>query len=167
MNLLKIQKTFVVQDYMAFNFKPITQVITQSFDLKMRSVLTCGEIMHPYKKGTGYKTQTILWDTGSTHSLLDEGVIKKLDLKPIGGTSKTKAVGGTIHTFSYYIDLKLNNDFLLYYRRVAGHSIKKDLGVDFIIGMDIIRQGDLQITTSKKKENKIFTFSMESIDRNN
>ena len=163
---MKSQKSFVAQDYMAFNFKPTTKVITKSFDLKISEILTCGEIIHPHKN-IFYKAHKILWDTGATHSLLDKGIIKELDLKPIGGVSKTKAVGGTIHTFSYYIDLKLSNDFLLHYRRVEGHSIKKDLGVDFVIGMDIIKQGDLKITTSKTKENKIFTFSMEFIDRNN
>ena len=145
---------------MAFNLKPITKVITKSFDLKVRSVVTCGEIRHPYKKGTGYKTKTILWDTGSTHSFLDEGVIKKLALKPIGSVSQTKALGGMIRTFSYYIYLKLSNDFMLYDRPVSGSSIKKNLRVDFIIGMDIIRKGDFKITTNEKKENKIFTFSM-------
>ena len=149
------------------NLKSITQVITQSFDLKMRSVLTCGEIMHPYKKGTVYKTQKILWDTGATHSLLDEGVIKKLDLKPIGGASQTKAMGGTIRTCSYHIDIKLSHNFLPLYRLVLGSSIKESIEVDFVIGMDIIRQGDFKITTNKKEENKVFTFSMERIDRNN
>ena len=93
---------------MAFNLKPVTKVISKSFDLKLKNIQTCGKIIHPHK-GSVYKTQKILWDTGATHSCLDMGIIKELDLKPIGGSgSKSKAFGGTFKNMEKYKDPRKN-----------------------------------------------------------
>lgn len=54
----------------------------------------------------------------------------------------------------------MSNKIPLYYRIVSGFSISDALGVDLLIGMDIIRQGDFKIITNKKG-NKIFTFSTD------
>ena len=54
----------------------------------------------------------------------------------------------------------------LYYRSVSGLSMSDSLGVDLLIGMDIIRQGDFKIITGKK-ENKIFTFSIDVYKKSN
>ena len=145
-----------------YKLKSTTKVITKSFDPMLSSIETCGHIINPKKKKVFYETKKILWDTGATHSCLDINIIKRLKLERIGIGSgiPSKTAGGIVDTYSYYVDINLSNKIPFYYRIVSGFSIRDALGVDLLIGMDIIRQGDFKIITNKKG-NKIFTFSTD------
>ncbi|MDE0092826.1 MAG: aspartyl protease family protein [Oligoflexia bacterium] len=148
-----------------YKLKPTTTVITKSFDLRVSSIETCGRIINPNKK-IFHETKKILWDTGATHSCLDIKVIEKLGLERIGIGIPSKTAGGIVSTYSYYVDINLSNKMPLYYRIVSGLSMSESLGVDFLIGMDIIRQGDFKIITGQK-QNKIFTFSFDVYKKSN
>ena len=148
-----------------YKLKPTTTVITKSFDHRVSSIKTCGHIINPKKK-IFYETKKILWDTGATHSCLDIKIIERLGLERIGIGVPSRTAGGIVNTYSYYVDINLSNKMPLYYRSVSGLSMSDSLGVDLLIGMDIIRQGDFKIITGKK-ENKIFTFSIDVYERRN
>ena len=151
-----------------YKLKPTTKVITKSFDLMVNSIETCGHIINPEKNKVFHKTKKILWDTGATHSCLDTNIIKKLNLERIGigGEIPSKTAGGRVDSYSYYVDINLSNKIPLSYRIVSGLSISDNLGVDLLIGMDIIRQGDFKIITDKKG-NKVFTFSIDVYEKSN
>ena len=145
-----------------YKLKPTTTVITKSFDRMVSSIETCGHIINPEKKKIFYKTKKILWDTGATHSCLDTNIIERLNLERIGigGRIPSKTAGGIVNTYFYYVDINLSSKIPLYYRIVSGLSISGSLGVDLLIGMDMIRQRDFKIITDKKG-NKLFTFSID------
>ena len=151
-----------------YKLKPTPTIITKSFDPMVSSIKTCGYIINPENKKVFYETKKILWDTGATHSCLDTKIIEKLKLGRIGigGRIPSKTAGGVIDAYSYYIDISLSNKIPFYYRVVSGLSISDDLGIDFLIGMDIIRKGDFKIITDKKG-NKIFTFSVDVYKESN
>lgn len=145
-----------------YKIKLTSAVITKSFDLMLSSIKTCGCIVNPENSKKFYKTERVLWDTGATHSCLDIKIIEQLNLKRIGVGARipSKTAGGKVDTYSYYVDINLSNKIPFYYRVVSGLSISDSLGIDLLIGMDIIRKGDFKIITNKKK-NKIFTFSVD------
>ena len=149
-----------------YKLKPTTAIITKSFDRMVSSIETCGHIINPEKNKIFYETKKILWDTGATHSCLDKKIIEKLKLEPIGIGIQSKTAGGIVDTYSYYVDINLSNKIPLYYRNISGFPISDRLGVDLLIGMDIIRQGDFKIITGKKG-NKIFSFSIDVYERIN
>ena len=85
-----------------------------------------------------------LWDTGATNSVITSETAKKLIIQPMGIT-KIIHGGGTSLANVYLLNIYLPNNIVIQNIRVteASDSIG-DFGV--IIGMDIIKLGDLAVT---------------------
>ena len=85
-----------------------------------------------------------VWDTGATSSVITPHVVSECGLKPTG-RARVNGVFGTEETDTYLVSVNLPNNYL-----VSSISVplgRLGLGVDVLIGMDIISQGDFAITS--------------------
>jgi predicted aspartyl protease len=103
----------------------------------------------------GHKTQA-LWDTGATGSVISPSVAKALALTP-SGTVKVTHAGGSSMSPTYVVNLWLPNN-----TGVSGVIVTEfpGHGCDVLIGMDIMRHGDLSLT--HYKGNTCMSFRMPS-----
>lgn len=102
-----------------------------------------------------------LWDTGATGSVISQKVVDDLGLDVIR-TTIVSGVHGHEESNVYLVNIMMPNNVV-----VPGVAVTKgDLGGnDVLIGMDIIKEGDLALTNYKGKT--VFTFrvpSQEGID---
>lgn len=85
-----------------------------------------------------------LWDTGATNSMITANVIEQLGLKPVTYATVYHAGGDSeVPVFLAYISLP--NDILVGPLQVIEGQLE---GVDVLIGMDIIGNGDFIITNN-------------------
>lgn len=87
-----------------------------------------------------YKCQALV-DTGSSQCCISRRVIDALELYPVGRADVLTA-NGTISKDIYYVDLQIQDSIILY--GLDAFYID-DSNFDFIIGMNVISQGDMQI----------------------
>lgn len=85
---------------------------------------------------------TAIWDTGASECSISQDVAKDMNLKPIGVTLNYTAAGA-IQVRQYLVDLLLPNSVLVKHLVVTACPL---VGLDFIIGMDVITRGDFAIT---------------------
>ena len=83
-----------------------------------------------------------IWDTGATHSVITENVVKKLNLGPIGKRI-SQTGNGPINADIYFVNIILPMNAHIIGVTVACLPI---LGTDALIGMDIICKGDFAIS---------------------
>ena len=101
------------------------------------------------------KEYDAVWDTGATHTAITHKVYNELNLKPID-SSKVRGVNSGIHTVDIVlIDITLVNKVNITNVRAGVCDIG---GCDMLIGMDIIKFGDLAI--SNKNNKTIFSFAI-------
>lgn len=98
------------------------------------------------------------WDTGSTYSCISPEFVKLLNIQPVSD-DKLYTPYGVIQSQVYDVDILLNNQ-AGYTVRVAENPYIHREGVDFLIGMDIISEGDFTISTYKGKT--CFSFRIPS-----
>ncbi|WP_295154451.1 aspartyl protease family protein [uncultured Brachyspira sp.] len=100
-----------------------------------------------------------VWDTGATNTAITHKVYEELKLKPID-SYKVRGVNSGIHT----VDIVLIDVLLL--NKVNIKNIRAGVcdigGCDILIGMDIIKFGDLAISNRNNKT--IFSFAMPPFD---
>jgi hypothetical protein len=102
------------------------------------------------------KTYNAVWDTGATHSVITSKIVQDLNLQPIGITIVHTANGPT-HQKQYMVNYYLPNKVMIPMLRVTEAPL---YGIDILIGMDIISQGDFVVTNYQKKTT--LTFRMPS-----
>jgi hypothetical protein len=100
-------------------------------------------------KGIGQPTGTFqaIWDTGASASVITQKIIDQLGLKPIG-MEVAYTAAGPHRTEAYLVAVFLPNHVCFPSVRVTRGDI---LGVDVLIGMDIITTGDFAITNQGGK----------------
>lgn len=90
-----------------------------------------------------YRANKAIWDTGSMTSCISADLAKKMHLHHESvGVGVTAS--GQIEVFYYRVNVRISNDIVIPDVRVAGFPLKNH-DVDFLIGMDIISQGNLSI----------------------
>ncbi|MEI0703000.1 retropepsin-like aspartic protease [Brachyspira intermedia] len=105
------------------------------------------------------KEYDAVWDTGATNTAITHKVYKELNLKAID-SSKVRGVNSGIHTVDIVlIDISLVNKVNIKDVRAGVCDIG---GCDMLIGMDIIKFGDLAI--SNKNNKTIFSFAIPPFD---
>lgn len=89
-----------------------------------------------------------LYDTGATQSSISPKVVNDLGLASIGATIMGVA-GGTLPTTCHLVNIGLPNRVVFAMIRVA----KADLhhGIDVLVGMDILTQGDFAVSNHNGK----------------
>ena len=85
-----------------------------------------------------------LWDTGANCCCISYGLVKRLNLKPIGAMPIATPSGTAIYN-KYMIDIKLPNNIELKDVTVCESEIGAQK-LDLIIGMNIINKGDFAIS---------------------
>jgi predicted aspartyl protease len=97
---------------------------------------------------------TALWDTGATHSVIDNKTAETLGLTPVDwgvisgvNSERTAAIA--------LVDILLPNHILFENHRVSIADVKS---ADMLIGMDIICRGDFIICNSENRTS--FSFAM-------
>ena len=95
-----------------------------------------------------------LWDTGAMTSCISDKMARKIGLKPIdNGIGVTPA--GQIEIQYYFVDIYLSRDIVIPNIKVAGFPLEKH-DTDFLIGMDVIKKGNLCIKSTDGKTTIIF-----------
>jgi hypothetical protein len=83
-----------------------------------------------------------IWDTGATHSVVTDAVVKKLGLAPVS-KRKSHTGGGVVDADVYLMNMMLPNRVEIV--GVPAACLPID-GPDALIGMDIMTRGDFAIT---------------------
>lgn len=113
----------------------------------------------PATEGKDFKA---LWDTGATHSVINQKVIDSLNLVQIGVTKTYHAHGEEKNVPQFLVNIGLPNRVEIFNVRVTRGVISN---ADVLIGMDIIGVGDFAVSNHKGQTR--FTFrcpSCEAID---
>lgn len=105
-----------------------------------------------------------LWDTGSTHTCIEEGILKSMGLEPHSTMASVIGMFGRSSELPLYgVNLLLKNGILIdNFEMVGVQAIAGD--PEMLIGMDIIGLGDFATTTlinpNSGKHSTRFSFSM-------
>lgn len=102
-----------------------------------------------------------LWDTGATNSCISTGVVQALSLIPTGQKDiRTPSGKDTVNT--YLVNITLPNNVVIPDIEVCDSQIGNQ-GIDLLVGMDIITQGDLSVTNFSGQT--VFSFCIPSTKR--
>jgi hypothetical protein len=93
------------------------------------------------------KEYQALYDTGATHSCVSPKVVDELKLASFGATS-VGVGGGNLGTTTHLVNIGMPNHVMFPMMRVAKVAA---VGVDVIIGMDVIGAGDFAVTHQNGK----------------
>ena len=85
------------------------------------------------------------WDTGSTYSCISPEFAKQLKLQSLSG-DKLHTSYGIIQSKLYDVNVLINKQVVYNVRVAENPNIHKE-GIDFLIGMDIISEGDFVISS--------------------
>jgi len=99
-----------------------------------------------------------IWDTGATATCISQKVANDLSLQPTGRT-QVSGVHGANEVNTYFVNVYLPNKVGIVGVRVTEGKLA---GYDVLIGMDIIRHGDLAISNCNNRT--IFSFRVPSIE---
>lgn len=113
-------------------------------------VITSDIVVQNTANSKSLKTKGI-WDTGATGSAITKNLAKDLSLIPIGRV-KVKGVHGDKDVNVYPVKITLNNEDVSFVLPVTEcDDLTDDNTAMFLIGMDIISQGDFSITNFNGK----------------
>ena len=128
-----------------------TRVFTKRFNdwvVELHSDVWLGDAFSPNSETEAIKFDAI-WDTGATQSAISEGVASKLHLKAIG-EKRVRTANGLRRAKLYVVAICLPS--------VPDEIVLPEMEVidiagttDVLIGMDIIRIGDLAVTNADHK----------------
>lgn len=132
---------------------------TVKYNQHVREIKTDCEIALPFDRNLPARPTfikyTALWDTGATSTVISNNVVKALNLKPTG-IKKVYHANGESNVYTYLICLMLPNGICFPSLAVSEGVLH---GMDVLIGMDVIGNGDFTITN---KNGTIFTFQVPS-----
>lgn len=95
-----------------------------------------------------------IWDTGATNCVITQTVVDTCGLVPTGRT-RISGVDGVIETDTYLVNLILPNRVgVMGVRATKGNMV----GIDLLIGMDVINRGDFAVTNLNGKTKFSFRF---------
>lgn len=91
-----------------------------------------------------------LWDTGAHCSCISSRIVKELGLKPIKTKERTSSAFGITQNDMYIVDVYLTNHMIFKNVKVKEAPFE-ETSYDFLIGMDIIKQGNFQVLIENEK----------------
>lgn len=92
-----------------------------------------------------YRPITVLWDTGSNHTLISKEYIEDAGLNP-NMRSKIATVNGEVNSEIYQVSIKIKEIGHIFEMAIQAIPNIHKYGIDMLIGMDIISQGDFSLT---------------------
>lgn len=133
----------------------IISVFTEKYNKKVNRLTNSAVIIDKGRKPLPVKAQ---WDTGATGTCISKEVVEKLHLLPIG-MIEVQTPSGTGRMNTYMIDLVLNDEVMFPNLKVMDSEIGNQ-GIDILIGMDIIGEGDFAVSNYQGKTQ--FSFRLPS-----
>lgn len=133
----------------------VDNIITATFDGNVRRLITTVIVYD--SKGNQYQADAV-WDTGSSGSCISETLAAEMGLERVDVMTLTTTTGNK-ETACGIVDVKLFDDIMIKNLKVPFADMSKHKA-DFIIGMDIISRGKLEIYP--KNREIIMKFSIES-----
>lgn len=128
--------------------------LTAEYDDKVLRLSTPVDICECVDHTPKFRIEKALWDTGSTSSCISERLARKMGLRPIDkGVGIT--AGGQIEIPYYLVDVHITDEIVFRNVKAAGFPLENH-EEDFLIGMDIISQGDFSIRNINNKTVFIF-----------
>lgn len=112
------------------------------------------------KDGDNTINAMALWDTGATNSCVSHSVVSSLNLSSIGKVLRHTPSGEDL-VDTYCVDITLPHG-ITFSGVIVSDSEIGDQGIDILIGMDIITQGDFSLSNHNGKT--VFTFRTPSQD---
>jgi hypothetical protein len=140
------------------DYQPHT--ITTHFDELAKALLVGADICEAYDPSDAeadtpeHRKVIALWDTGATISVISEETADQLDLFAIGKIYINHA-DGQIECNTYIVNLYLDSQIEFPGVVVACSHLP---GIDMLIGMDVITQGDFTIANVEGKT--VFSYSV-------
>jgi len=122
---------------------------TYTYDGITRYIVTDIEIEYEGKT----EKMEALWDTGANITFINEKIINKFNLKPIGDGFTDTLSENRLPTKQYRINLILSNNINFPNIEVACGYTKT---CDILIGMDVISQGDFAISNYNGKTKMVY-----------
>lgn len=118
--------------------------IHHAFTIKRSNVVNRLESDVDISSNGNKMTCKAIWDTGATRTSISFKVAADLNLVRLGFLSiNTPSGATTVNT--YCVDVSLSNDITIKDVRVCDSAIG-DQGIDVLVGMDIISQGDFAVS---------------------
>jgi hypothetical protein len=112
----------------------------------------------PPAKRAPFGPYDAIWDTGASHSVINQRVVDQCGLKPVGMVLVRNA-NATHKCEVYVVNIMLTNGMVFEYQKVTKQNLS---GADALIGMDVIGEGDLAVTNFDGKT--VFSFRMPSME---
>ena len=108
-----------------------------------------------------YKTKSYkaIWDTGATGTVITQKVVDEFALSPIG-VVEVQTADGKKRANSYLVNVWLPNRIII--PNVKATFGKLENGIEVLIGMNIIGQGDFAVTNKGGKT--VFSFRFPSVE---
>ena len=132
----------------------IISVFTEKYKSIQRKLINSAVV----ESGKDHVPVRAQWDTGATGTCISKELANKLKLIPTGLVNVHTPSGiGTIN--KYMINLVLNNEVRFVNLSVMDSEIGKQ-GIDVLIGMDIISNGDFAVSNYDGKT--YFSFRLPS-----
>ena len=126
---------------------------TMEYERKVNRLTTPIDISLCSDGAPRYRINAI-WDTGSVTSCISESMARKMGLQPAtSGVGVTAA--GQLDISYYFLDIHISEDMVFHNVKVAGLPLERH-DVDFLIGMDIISKGNLQVKTTDGRTTVLF-----------
>jgi predicted aspartyl protease len=125
---------------------PGVMAFTARADGRLSSLRTDVEVWPAFMPGAPpppSKRYHAIYDTGATGSAISENVAQELGLKSIG-LANVQTAKGVHECATYLVNIGLPNRVLFPMLRVS--TAELPVGVDMLVGMDIICSGDFAIT---------------------
>lgn len=118
--------------------------VTYKFPKIVDEIKTPVKIVNPINGAT---TLTYaLWDTGATDCAITESLVQHLSL-PIFSKAKVIGVHGVQIVNMHYVEFKLDNENIKLKTTVTScNELSEDGSIGFLIGMNLITQGDFLIS---------------------
>ncbi len=99
------------------------------------------------KQNNGGVRCLAIWDSGATSSIITRNIIDNLKLQPVG-VCQVAGIHGTEYEYTYYINLTVPGDMTFKTLEVSEGDLED---VDFLVGMDVISQGDFCISNGNNE----------------
>ena len=136
-------------------------VMTKKYQSLQECLVTDCNVYCPADTHKCMKVKQVLWDTGSTGTLISAQIVSSLGLLPIGKIGVSGYNKGVDVKNLYLVHVGLpTGDVVLNVQAMECDSEDYDV----VIGMDIINQGDFAFTN--KDGQSVFSFRIPSKEHN-
>jgi len=131
----------------------MTKAFKRNYNRIVREIETDVSIKPPLFLGGGNELPWVnvkgIWDTGATRTAITNKIVQLLGLKPTGKAT-VFGVNSQAIVNRYLVDIKLPDEIVFHNFEVLESKLNSP-GIDILVGMDIIQQGDFAISNANGK----------------